>query len=38
MPDVTFFCDLPSEEINATRDPFIIRDLVEYKIELDEEY
>lgn len=38
MPDVTFFCDLPAEEIQATQDAFIIKELKDYKIELDEEY
>jgi len=38
MPDVTFFCDSPKEVIFATGDPFIIKDLKDYKDELDSEY
>ncbi len=38
MPDVTFFCDNPKEVIFATGDPFIIKDLKDYKDELDNEY
>lgn len=38
MPDVTFFCDLPSAEIRETQDPFLIAEAKEYKDELDAQY
>ncbi len=38
MPDVTFFCDLPPNEIRATQDPFLIAEVKEYKEELDCQY
>jgi hypothetical protein len=38
MPNVTFFCDLPPEEIRSTADPYIISELKEYKEELEEEF
>lgn len=38
MPDVTFFCDLPSNEIRETHDPFLIAEVKEYKEELDVQF
>lgn len=38
MPDVTFFCDLPKEEIDATDDNFMIKELENYKRDLDKQY
>lgn len=35
MPDVTFFCDLPPNEIRETHDSFLIAEVKEYKEELD---
>lgn len=38
MPDVTFFCDLPQQEILATNDAFIVKELKTYKKELEAEF
>lgn len=38
MPDVTFYCDLPPNEIRETQDPFLIAELKEYKEELDVQF
>jgi hypothetical protein len=38
MPDVTFFCDLPVNEIRETQDAFLIAEVKDYKEELDVQY
>ena len=38
MPDVTFFCDLPEEEVTAVDDEFVVKELKDYKVELESEY
>jgi hypothetical protein len=38
MPDVTFFCDLPPNEIRETQDAFLIAEVKDYKEELDVQF
>lgn len=37
MPDVTYFCDQPIEEIMATMDPYLISVAIEFKELIDKE-
>lgn len=38
MPDVTFFCFWPEEDIFATEDYSLVSETLEFKIELEHEW